>query len=67
MGASNPEALGMIWDEAAYFSGTHRIAGEVMINPELVEWVSKESGRDVEVAKQLRKAREEAKLARQNG
>ena len=38
-----------------------------MICPELVEWVSKEIGRDVEVTKQMRKAREEAKLSRKDG
>ena len=55
---------GISREEAAYFSGTHRLAGEVMISPELVDWVTKEIGRDVEVTKQMRKAREENRLSR---
>ena len=55
---------GLTRDEASYFSKVHRMAGEAMICPELVEWVGKELGRDVEVQKQMRKAREEAKLFR---
>ena len=62
----NEQMAGVSREEAAYFSGSHRMAGEVMICPELVEWVSKEIGRDVEVTKQMRKAREEAKLSRKN-
>ena len=58
---------GLSRDEAAYFVGSHRTAGEVMVSPELVEWVSKEIGKDVEVVKQMRKAREESKLARKDG
>ena len=58
------QSAGVTRDEAAYFSGTHRLAGEVMVCPDLVDWVSKEIGRDVEVVKQMRKAREEAKLGR---
>lgn len=64
---SKDSTPGVTRDEAADLSGTHSIAGEVMISPELVEWVSKDIGRDVEATKQLRKAREEAKLACQNG
>ena len=60
------QTAGVSRDEAAYFSGTHRLAGEVMICPELVEWVSKEIGRDTEVVKQMRKAREESTLSRKD-
>jgi hypothetical protein len=62
--ASKEQTAGVTRDEAAYFTGLHRLAGEVMICPELVEWVSKEVSRDVEVAKQMRKAREESRLTR---
>lgn len=58
---------GLTRDEAAYFSGSHRLSGEVMVSPELTTWVSQEISRDVEVTKQLRKAREESKLARKDG
>ena len=34
-----------------------------LFHPELIEWVSKEIGKDVEVSKQMRKAREEARLS----
>ena len=62
--SSKEQTAGITRDEAAYFSGLHRLAGEVMISPELVKWVSEEVGRDVEVVKQMRKAREEARLTR---
>ena len=55
---------GLTRDEASYFSGVHLMAGEAMICPELVEWVGKELGRDMDAQKQMRKAREEAKLLR---
>ncbi|CAK0878632.1 unnamed protein product, partial [Prorocentrum cordatum] len=49
-GKANEQAQGVTRDEAAYFSGSHRLGGEVMICPELVEGVSKEIGRDVEAS-----------------
>ena len=55
---------GFARDEASYSSRVHRMAGEAMICPELVEWVGKELGCDMEAQKQMRKAREEAKLLR---
>ena len=58
----NPSGLSR--NEAAYFVGTHKTTGEVMISPDLVEWVAKEMGKDAEIDKQLRKSREEAKLSR---
>eukprot|EP00974_Lingulodinium_polyedra_P013762 1334010-Lingulodinium_polyedra.AAC.1 len=42
---------GLTRDEAAYFVGSHRLTGEVMICPELVEFVAKEVERDTGVAK----------------
>eukprot|EP00959_Pyramimonas_sp_CCMP1952_P242415 5067054-Pyramimonas_sp.AAC.1 len=35
---ANEQGQGVTRDEAAYFSGSHRLGGEVMICPELVEW-----------------------------
>jgi len=66
-GASKEKGAGLSREEASYFTGSHRLGGEVMICPELVEWVSKEIEKDASVAKQMRKAREEARLSRSNG
>ena len=49
--------------EAAIFTGTHRDYGDVMIDPNLLEFVSKEVERDAAVMKQMRKAREERAAA----
>ena len=46
--------------EAAIFTGTHREYGDVMVAPDLLEYVSKEVERDAAVLKQVRKAREES-------
>ncbi|CAK0807270.1 unnamed protein product, partial [Prorocentrum cordatum] len=60
------QGAGLSREEAAYFTGSHRLGGEVMICPELIEWVSKEIEKDASVAKQMRKAREEARLSRKD-
>ena len=57
---------GLSRSEASYFTGTHRSTGELMMSPELLEYVGREVEKDVAVDKQLRKAREEAKLCRSN-
>eukprot|EP00973_Karenia_brevis_P059124 8231905-Karenia_brevis.AAC.1 len=46
-------------EEAAVFTGTHRDSGEVMVCPDLLDFVSKEIERDASIMKQIRKAREE--------
>ena len=50
-------------DELVVFTGTHRETGEHMICPELLDYVSKEVERDTNIMKQIRKAREERRLA----
>ena len=49
--------------EAAVFAGTHREFGDVMVAPELLDYVSKEIEKDASVMKQVRKAREERQAA----
>lgn len=49
--------------EAAIFTGTHREYGDLMVAPDLLEYVSKEVERDAAVLKQVRKAREERAAA----
>ena len=49
-------------DEAAFFTGTYREAGNAMVSPDLLEWVGKEVERDAGVLKQLREAREEKRF-----
>ena len=51
-----------LYDEAAFFTGTYREAGNAMVSPELLEWVGKEVERDAGVLKQLRKARDEKRF-----
>ena len=46
------------------FTGKHKEYGNIMISPELLEYVSKEAEKEVNVMKQVRKAREERALAR---
>ena len=46
-------------EEASIFAGIHRDAGDVMVAPELLDFVSKEVERDASIMKQIRKAREE--------
>lgn len=36
---------GLTSDEAAYFSGSHRLTGEIMVSPDLTAWVSQETSR----------------------
>ena len=48
------------------FTGAHRDSGEVMISPDLLEYVSKEVERDASIMKQLRKGREERAAASKN-
>ena len=48
-------------DEAAVFSGSHRSTGDIMICPDLMDYVAKEVERDAQIMKQVRKAREERK------
>ena len=45
--------------ESTVFSGTHREFGDVMVCPELVEYVSKEVEREASIMKQVRKACEQ--------
>ena len=52
------------FDESAFFTGLHRETGELMICPELLDYVSKEVEKDVGIMKQLRKAREERSAAK---
>ena len=63
-GEGKEQKAGLTRHEANYFSGLHRLTSDIMVCPELIEWVSKEIGKDVEVTKQMRKAREEARLSR---
>ena len=49
-------------EEAAVFSGIHRETGEMMVAPELLEYVSREIEKDASIMKQIRKAREERRL-----
>ena len=44
--------------------GKVRLKGSVIVAPELSEWTAKEAEREAQIAKQLRKAREERKLAK---
>eukprot|EP00959_Pyramimonas_sp_CCMP1952_P188150 3934602-Pyramimonas_sp.AAC.1 len=64
---ANKLAQGVTRDEAACFSDSDRLGGEVTNCPGLVKWVSKEIGRDVWVTGQMKKAREENKLSRKDG
>ena len=50
-------------DEVNIFTGQHRSQGDVMICPELIDYVSKETEREASFMKQVRKAREERELA----
>eukprot|EP00971_Amphidinium_carterae_P345075 6485809-Amphidinium_carterae.1 len=52
-----------VLDEASIFSGTHRDSGEAMVSPPLLEWVGREVEKETMVIKQVRKAREERRLA----
>ena len=52
-----------VLDEAHIFTGAHRDPGEVMISPDLLEYVSKEVERDASIMKQIRKGREERAAA----
>ena len=49
-------------EEAAVFSGIHRETGEMMVAPELLEYVSREIEKDASIMKQIRKVREERRL-----
>ena len=62
--AGDGKSGGVTCEEASYFSGSHKLNGEVMVTPDLLAWVGKEIERDVEVTKQMRKAREEQRLSR---
>ena len=48
-----------LYDESAVFMGLHREFGDVMVSPELLDYVAKEVEREASVMKQVRKAREE--------
>ena len=67
MGTSKPGdkkgGKGARLTEAAIFSGKHRECGEVMVVPELLTYVAAELERDSAIIKQMRKAREERRLA----
>ena len=55
---------GITREEAMYFTGTHKLSGELMVCPELLKYVATEVQQDVDEQKQARKACEEARLAR---
>ena len=57
---STADRAGLI-EESAVFSGIHRENGEMMVAPELLEYVSKEIEKDASIMKQIRKARDERK------
>ena len=46
-------------EEAAVFSGIHRKTREMLVAPELLEYVSREIEKDASIMKRIRKAREE--------
>ena len=65
--AGKEQSAGLSREEAAYFTDSHWLSGEVMICPELVERASNEIEKGASVAQQMRKVREEACLSRSNG
>ena len=63
-GGRGERRVGM-YDESAIFLGAHKEFGDVMVSPDLLDYVSHEVEREAAVMKQVRKAREERDLARQ--
>ena len=55
-----------VYDESSIFAGTRKEAGDSMVAPDLMEYVAKEVERDASILKQVRKAREERRLAKPN-
>ena len=53
-------------DEAAVFAGAHRDSGDAMVCPLLLEYVAREVERDASVLKQVRKARDERAMLKNN-
>jgi hypothetical protein len=53
--------IGM-YDESSIFMGSHKEFGDVMVCPDLLDYVTKEVEREASVMKQIRKAREERSL-----
>jgi hypothetical protein len=56
-GEEHPKGVASL--EGDIFAGVHRDSGEVMLFPELLDYVAKEVERDASIMKQVRKAREE--------
>jgi hypothetical protein len=52
-----------LYDEPQIFMGGHKEFGDIMVAPDLLDYVSKEVERDASVLKQVRKAREERAAA----
>ena len=52
-----------LYDESQIFMGSHKEFGDIMVAPDLLDYVSKEVERDASVLKQVRKAREERAAA----
>ena len=48
-----------LYDESQIFMGSHKEFGDIMVAPDLLEYVSKEVEKEAAVMKQVRKAREE--------
>ena len=55
---------GLPSDEMEMFLGVSKSVYNVMVAPDLQEWIGKQLERDANIAKQTRKAREERTLAR---
>ena len=53
-----------VYDESQIFMGAHKEFGDILLDPQLLDYVAKEVERDAQVMKQVRKAREERILAR---
>ena len=56
----------LVSGELQLFTGKHKEYGNIMISPELLEYVAKEAEKEVNVMKQVRKAREERALSRKD-
>lgn len=60
-GKGKDSRIGM-YDETAIFLGSHKEFGEIMVCPDVLEYVQKEVEREAGVMKQIRNAREERSL-----
>jgi hypothetical protein len=62
-GGESKKDAGLLHYESSIFMGSNKDYGDVMVAPELLEYVSKEVEKDAAVMKQVRKAREERESA----